>query len=294
MNGQTTHRIIDHIDALPSLPAIVSEIMNITADPESSAEDLMKALLPDQSMCATILKIANSAFFGLPRQVNTLEKAVMVLGFDEIRNIVLGKAVFNSFKGLKNNNREMIEDFWKHCFVCGLAAKLIAEKLHLSPSEYFIAGLIHDIGKLAMLMVLGGEHSGIIDQTGLPYRQSFIREQELFSIGHDEVGYRLLNRWLFPKPLLNGIRYHHLPSKSANKTMPAILQIADFLSHLHLSPDTHPPQETINFMDDCMPDANDIWSQKELDWSSDVLTEWQKELSHSCEHNDAILTIIAS
>ena len=88
------------IDSLPSLPATVSRVLAVTADPESCGDDLVNAILPDQAMCAAILKIANSAFFGIPREVATMDKAVNVLGFNEVHNIVLGKAVFNNFIAL--------------------------------------------------------------------------------------------------------------------------------------------------------------------------------------------------
>ncbi|MEE4240807.1 MAG: HDOD domain-containing protein, partial [Desulfopila sp.] len=191
------------IDALPSLPAIVSNVMQVTGDPESSANDLMHAIVPDQSMCAAILKIANSAFFGLPREVASLEKAVMVLGFQEVKNIVLGKAVFNSFKELNSANKKCIDSFWEHSFTCGLAAKVLAERFKLAPSEMFIAGLIHDIGKLAMLLTFPNIYSHLL--TALEGNRLHNREKEidLFFISHDEVALRILQRWLFPTRLID-------------------------------------------------------------------------------------------
>ena len=286
--------IINQIDSFPSLPSTVSRVMEITGDPESSAEDLMKVLLVDQSMCTTLLKIANSAFFGLPRQIDTIEKAVMVLGFDEIRNIVLGKAVFNSFNKIHKGNRERVEHFWYHTFICGLAGKIIAEDCRLSASEFFIAGLIHDIGKLAMLMSLDGDYTQILEITGITQINSHLKEKELFSISHDEVGARLLNRWLFPETLLSTVRHHHLP-KSAEKPFPSlIIQIADILSHLHNSSEPSTSQDDFATINNFIPEIGSLLNRNGLDWNIDLLVRWQEALKISSERDGAILTIITS
>ena len=109
-------RILNQVDSLPPLPSTVSKVLAVTADPESSQDDLVNAILPDQAMCVTILKFANSAFFGIPRDVATMSKAVNVLGFNEVHNIVLGKAVLNSFKKIGRKNKKAITAFWYHSF----------------------------------------------------------------------------------------------------------------------------------------------------------------------------------
>ncbi len=119
----------------------------------------IQAILPDRSMCVAILKIANSALYGRSERVNSLETAIMVLGFNEVRNIVLGRSVVTAF-GRCKKNKAAIDQFWDHSFTCGLAAKTIAEHLGLSsPGQFFVGGLIHDIGKLAMLLTFPDEYS---------------------------------------------------------------------------------------------------------------------------------------
>lgn len=293
MNHHPSRIIIDRVDSFPALPATVSRVMQITANPESSAQELMQAILPDQSMCVTILKIANSAFFGLPRQVSSIDKAVMVLGFDEIRNIVIGKAVFNSFQDISRGNRGVIESFWRHAFTCGLAAKIIAGELQLSQSEAFTAGLIHDIGKLAMLISLNGDYHQLLELSGTLALRSYIREQEQFGISHDEIGFRLLNRWLFPQALLDAIRYHHHPQESSrDQLLPAIIQVADILAHNHCGEDNIAAADLKDFFDDFAPEISAIWQRQRLDWSSATLVNWQQELALSSERDDAIFSFI--
>jgi HD-like signal output (HDOD) protein len=294
MTLKPSSTILNQIDAFPALPSTVSEVISITGNPESSAQDLMKAILPDQAMCLTILKIANSAFFGLPRTVSTIDKAVMVLGFNEIKNIVLGKAVFNSFREVYRNNRELISDFWEHSFITGLAAKIIAEDINISPSESFIAGLIHDIGKLAMLISLNSDYVTILESSSAQLK-THRTEQELFTISHNEVGYRLLNRWLFPRPLLTAIRCHHTPLDSTSEPLlSAVIQMADLFSHLHCNADDVDISELETMFDTVIPDAKTVWYDYNLEWSESLFARWKQELLVSSDRDRAILTIITS
>ena len=295
MSQANLDAIYGQIDSLPSLPTIVSQVLRVTGDPESSANDLMRAILPDQSMCATILKIANSAFFGLPRQVSTLEKAVMVLGFNEVKNIVLGKAIFNSFKELSANNQTTIEKFWQHSFTCGLAAKILAERIKLSPSELFIAGLIHDIGKLAMLITFPTIYSHLLEVEEENWTENCAREQELFFISHDEVAHTMLQRWLFPPELTKAVGYHHRPEKTEDfRLHAATVQLADMISHLdHFGEYAHEAGYRALLLG-VRTDVFDQWQRHNLPCDEEEIKTWFELLQTSKEKDTAILTIFAS
>jgi len=295
MKHSITTAILKQIDALPALPATASKVMQVTGNPESSAHDLMLAIIPDQAMCATILKLANSAFFGMPREVGNLEKAVMVLGFNEIRNIVIGKAVFNSFQAICRNNREALNRFWDHSFHCGLAAKIIAEERALSGSEMFISGLIHDIGKLIILVGISGNQTDIIELSDPTDFSRYLRESETYSIGHDEIAIRLFNRWLFPRSLINAVGYHHRPQESPfYQVAPIIIQIADLLSLAHLNPQGPDARDIFTVIDDFLPELKTLWRNNDLDWTVDDFVRWQEALAVSSNRDQAILTIMAS
>lgn len=294
MTNTQTKEIYKQVDNFPALPATVNKVMAVTGDPESSANDLMNAILPDPSMCATIMKIANSAFFGIPRNVSSIEQAVVVLGFEEIRNIVLGKAVFNSFQNF-NLNRESIDLFWEHSFTCGLAAKLIGEHLKLSPSELFIAGLIHDIGKLAMLITFPGDYALLYELTE-PYQfRSVVREREEYSVSHDVIGLRILNKWLFPEKLLMAAGYHHQPEKANSyRTYPIIIQMADMLSLMHCSPDGLDGDDVTTIFDDFMPESRELWLDNNLPWNSSDLGKWYEQLHEIRKRDQPVLDILVS
>lgn len=295
MSHANLDAIYGRINSFPSLPATVSKVLTVTADPESSASDLMMAVLPDQSMCATILKIANSAFFGLPREVATVEKAVMVLGFDEVKNIVLGKAVFNSFKEYYGGSRQGLENLWSHSFTCGLAAKVIAERVELSPSEMFIAGLIHDIGKLAMLITFPNIYSHMLKSSEENWLQNIEKERELFFIGHDEVARIILKRWLFPVRLLCSVGFHHRPAEADElQLFASTVRIADIIAHIFHAPDGHPEPDYRALMLNMQNDIFDLWHEFELPCSSEEVQTWFDLLRISRERDTAILSIFTS
>lgn len=287
--------LLKQIDSFPALPTTVNKVMAVTGNPESSAHDLMKAILPDQSMCTAILKIANSAFFGLPGQVGTIEKAVIVLGFEEVRNVVIGKAVFASFQKLNKSNRHNIQTFWEHSFTCGLAAKILATHLGYSQSELFIAGLIHDIGKLAMLMTFPHDYSPLLELSE-PYQfQSIIKENEIFSISHDEIGMRLLKRWHFPEALIMAIGYHHRPQQApTHKTFPLIVQMADILSLIYCSPEKMSADDVQAIFRDFLPENMQLWNDNNLPCDLGKTGLWYEELTESRKRDGAVLDIFTS
>ena len=199
MNEPKTISIEHQIEAFPPMPITVSKVIEVTNNPASSANDLVKAFLPDQTMCIAVLKIANSVLYGRLKQVNSLETAVTVLGFNEIRNIVLCKAAVTAFKPIAKAHQKEIDVFWDHAFTCGLAARIIGEHINQPSGEFFIAGLLHDIGKLAMLLIFGEKYNTSKWLSGLSNATKLEEEKETFTITHDKVGGQLLNSTLGSK-----------------------------------------------------------------------------------------------
>lgn len=295
MTDHYLNSINSRIESFPALPAIVTKIMAATADPECCATDLMRIILPDQNMCATILKVANSAFFGIPREVKTLERAIVVLGNEEIKNIVIGKAIFASFPKMSKESRQRVGLFWEHTFTCGLAAKIIGEQLHLSPSELFIAGLIHDIGKMAMFLSFPDEYPLLSELTDHPLFSTITEERKNFSISHDQVGLKLAEKWLLPEQLITAIGYHHAPHNASTfRQYPLIIQVADILSRMYSSPEILRPQDVSKIFADFLPETSVLWKEIGLEWDDGNLGRWFEELKSCQENNQAILSLFAS
>ncbi len=231
----TIHSLTTTINSFPTLPAVVSKVMEITANPDSSIEDLIKIISLDQSLTTTILKLANSAFYGISRDVSSIKRALTVLGFAEIQKAVLTKAVFNSFKGIDSSFD--IKKFWEHSFMCGLIAKILAKKAGASYNDLFVAGLIHDIGKLVIYLAVPNKFSEIVESPDFDELNSSKSEKELLGTSHDTIGMSLLKRWMFPEQLLMSVGFHHNPAKATKqREFPYFIQLADLLSY-HCSED---------------------------------------------------------
>jgi HD-like signal output (HDOD) protein len=277
----TTHliAITAQIDSFPALPTTVSKVLATSANPEATATDLMKAVITDQSMCATILKVANSVLFGMPRKVSTIERAVVVLGHDEIRNIAIGKALFSSFPKLAPEYQATVSLFWEHAFTCGLAAKIIAEHFHFSASEFFIAGLIHDIGKLAMFTTFPSEYPLLREVSNPTHFFQDGNEASQFGIDHNEVGKRLVDRWMLPKKLVMAVGFHHRPEQAPEHiNHPLIVQVADILSLLYCCSGVEKGRDIETIFQDFLPEIQNLWAKQDLPLVGGNLGQWFERL----------------
>jgi len=226
------------IQSFPALPAVVARILELTSDPESSVDDFLDMIQCDPSLTAVVLKLSNSAFYGQVRNVGSLKQAISVLGINEIRNVVVARAVFNSFKQIDHGGRFDIRSFWLHSFICGLTAKILAGE-DASADDFFIIGLIHDIGKLVLLNALPLSFFEVIENhSGKPY-DLFHCEKSVLGTTHADIGMALLKRWMFPDKLVKAVGFHHAPEKSGKpETIPALIYFADMVSYL--TPSTDP------------------------------------------------------
>ncbi|MFH2121934.1 MAG: HDOD domain-containing protein [Pseudomonadota bacterium] len=272
--------VLKHIDSFPPLPSTVIRVLEITGNPESSAHELMHAILPDQSMCVAILKITNSAFYGRPRKVSSIEEAVVVLGFQEIRNIILTQAVFTSFRKSSSTKKHDIDGLWLHSLTCGLAAKIIATHTSgYSPSQLFIAGLIHDIGRLILLTNYPNYYSPVAELSEHLQLSLSSEEKATFGISHDKIGMRLLNRWLFPEQLCASTGYHHHPGTTpTNIDFSLIIQMADIVSHSVHSTEAIKGQDILDLIKRFRPESILLWSRYNFHWQEEDIDKWLTDL----------------
>ena len=287
-------KILEQIEAFPSLPVTVSKVMEVTSNPESSANDLMKAVLPDQGMCVAILKTANSALYGRPKKISSVENAIMVLGFEEVQSIVLGNAALKTFQPLLKNWMNELDDFWDHSFTCGLAARLIGEHLGLSPGHLFIAGLLHDIGKLAMLIILGEDYDTAHFFYGLSNPSKLEEEEKAFFTSHDVVGSELLKSWLLPETLAMALGYHHSPQNAPELNIyPHVVQLADCLTHI-VNSEFQDEVIIEDQVQEYLPGFVTHWMKNDLPLDETSLELWFNWLQVDRKHGSGILDILTS
>lgn len=292
--GKKRPMSIDHIiDSLPPLPLTVSNVIKVSTNPESSAADLVKVILPDQTMCAAILKIANSVLYGQSKKIGSLQTAIVVLGFKEVQSIVMGKAAISTFRQSLKEHKAEINRFWEHAFGCGLAAKIIAENLGFSTGEFFMAGLLHDIGKLVLFLALPDLYQPGEWMSSFSSKEHLALEKQRFTVSHDAVGGRLFRKWLFPEHLIIALENHHCPElASVSSEFPLILQLADLMSYLSSNPQLVEGRDFLSVIEEYLPGIASRWEKGKLLWNPSVIDSWFAWLKIDLVHGSSIIDIL--
>lgn len=224
---------LSKIRNLPSIPNVVMEVTRILENPNASAKDLSKVINQDQGLVAKVLTIANSPLYGLPRRVSTVEFAVVVLGFDQIKNLTYALTLMEAFKSVNSKNWNK-KRFWTHAFVTGMLSKKIADDLGYPKSgEALTAGLLHDLGISVMQRYFYDEFEEICDLVEKEQMLHINAEKKVLGMTHEEIGYLLINKWNLPQTLADAIRYHHIPSMAkSNAKISAIVHFADYMTQV--------------------------------------------------------------
>ncbi len=231
---QRLKKITESIIGLPTLPTVVTQMISLIDNPTTSANDVAKLISTDQALTAKMLKLANSAFYGFPREIATVNHAVVVLGFETVKSLGLSVSVLERFSGSSSNGDFDRQRFWEHSIGCAAAARLLASKVRYrtrGKGEAFAGGILHDIGKLVLGQFFPQEFSEIL---GLVTRDDVYigkAEEEVLGLTHAEVGAWLGERWNMPKQLVDAIAFHHAPGRLSPREaeLPALIHLADFL-----------------------------------------------------------------
>ena len=215
MEYQHRLTILDHyIRQLPPFPATVNKVMEICRDVNTSPTDLTKVISLDPVLTGKIMQLVNSAYFGLSREIISPVRAVVMLGMNTVKNLVLGATVMSAFGTRKNFRALNMDMFWKHSLGVGVIAKLIAQKRNIDRQlleGYFIAGLLHDIGKVPLNSKFSDEYMNIIGITEKEPQPLFISEKQLLGMDHSYVGNLIAEKWKLGEEISDPITYHHAP-----------------------------------------------------------------------------------
>jgi HD-like signal output (HDOD) protein len=227
---------IEQITNLPTLPAIVTRVMHIVNDPSSSASDVAFVVGQDLALSAKILRLANSAFYGVPRTITSINNAVVILGLKVINTIVLSLTVFDLFPHEKKSSLFNRTAFWRHSTSCALICRFLAEKMKkfvpFDAEEAFCAGLLHDIGKVVMEQYLHEDFHKALKHAKQHRVPLFEAEQETLGYAHTDVAQWLTSGWQLPVELQLPLVYHHDPQHATDcADIVALCHYADFLCY---------------------------------------------------------------
>jgi len=219
------------IQTVPSLPSIVDRAVLVLNDPDSSSKSLSKIILSDVGISGRILKIVNSAYFGLPRRVSKITQATVMLGFTEVRNLVISTSIFSVFNGIDKLHRINLV---RHSICCALGSQVIADHIKSRVSEdAFIAGLLHDIGKFVIAEYFPDKFNLINSLIKNKTICSLEAEDAVLGITHAKIGERLCEKWCFPSQTQEAVAYHHGFNNSLeNKELVAIVHLADIMINI--------------------------------------------------------------
>ena len=212
MNQLALGKILMNVGDLPALPQITNRIIELTADPESTNQEICDLINRDQVLVAKVLKLVNSAYYGLPRKVASVSEAVALLGMQTLRTLVVGASVYKTLAGMKKKSVGNYEEIWRHALACAVSSRLVATELVISQKDHaFTAGLLHDIGRVILATLCTDRYQKVYELAEVRGCPLIEAEQEILETSHAEVGTIIAHKWNLPLTLIDPIGYHHEP-----------------------------------------------------------------------------------
>jgi len=220
---RSTERIISKklkdVKQLPTLPTIFNSLQQCLQNPNTSAKDIAKIIENDQSLASKILKTVNSAFYGFPREIATIWQSAVILGFREISNLALSISIINTLSKENNQDGIDVKRYWQHCLATAICAGIIAKEVNrkevVKSEVAFIAGLLHDIGRLISDQFLAEEYALVLENEDIGKEPLYKIEYNILKYNHQDVGKVISNIWQLPPLLVETIATHHKPETLA-------------------------------------------------------------------------------
>lgn len=228
-DGDNLKRVRDYVGGMPSLPATVGKVLEVCNNPRTSPVDLDRVIQLDPVLMGRVLKLINSAYYGLGTQVTSLVRAIIMLGVNTVKNLALSTAVVSRFSSAKGFRALNMDGFWRHSLCVGVTAKLLARRRGVEAKqleEYFAAGLLHDIGKIPLNDALAEEYvrtMGIADRDHIPL---FRAERQSLDIDHCGAGAAVSEAWKLSGAIGDSVSRHHEPELYDGEHRDIVLTVA--------------------------------------------------------------------
>jgi HD-like signal output (HDOD) protein len=234
---QVVAEAIREISHIATLPEITLKIVELVEDPKSTAQDLHKVIANDPALCSRILKVVNSSFYGLPGQIGSINRAIVMLGLNAVKNIAIAASLAKLFRGGDLTPSFSAKNLWVHSVVTAATAKMLSDRLGFALSdEAFLSGLIHDIGIMVEMQYDRSRLIDVIqkvgDNEGVPSQDMLAIEEATFAANHQQFGAGLCAKWKFPSnfALVTGFHHNPLEAPPESRTLPSIVYVADRLA----------------------------------------------------------------
>jgi HD-like signal output (HDOD) protein len=226
---------------IATLPEVTARIVEICEDPSSNANSLKKIVSYDPALATRLLRVVNSAFYGIPGQVNSVDRAIVILGFNEVKSIAMASSLGNVFRGAELEGPFSAKDIWRHCVavaVCGRELARASRRLSGKAGEAFLAGLIHDLGLLVHLH-MNPQKLGTVCKLAHQQLEKGIGpvnfcalERDFIGVDHEQLGQALTELWRFPEVYHQVVGFHHRPknARSESRDIATLIYIADTIA----------------------------------------------------------------
>jgi putative nucleotidyltransferase with HDIG domain len=232
---------IREISHIATLPEITLKIVELVESPKSTAQDLHKVISNDPALCTRILKVVNSSFYGLPGQIGSINRAIVMLGLNAVKNIAIAASLAKLFRGGDISPAMSARKLWEHSVSVAAATKMLADKLKIGlGDEAFLAGLMHDIGMMVEMQYDRNKMAEVVttvgaDSKGVPCNGMLEAEEQVFGADHQAFGAALCDKWKFPRNFALVTGYHHRPLElpAESRTLPSLIYVADRLVAEH-------------------------------------------------------------
>lgn len=211
MESNDVIQLIANTDAVPPLPVVVGRMLQVADNPSSNAMDLANIIAEDTALTARVLKLVNSSFYGFSREISTVTESVILLGFEAITNLVIGMTI-TSLMAVGQSRVLDRQRFWQHSLGAAASARILSRLVgYPNSEEAFIAGLMHDIGKIFFDEYLPDEYAAVVSRLHAGERNELLAEREVLGTDHTCAGQMLLKKWRLPAIYQMAARYHHAP-----------------------------------------------------------------------------------
>ncbi|UCD16230.1 MAG: HDOD domain-containing protein [Candidatus Zixiibacteriota bacterium] len=272
-------QLIGNIRNLPTPPIVFEQIQKVIQNPSTSVAHIAAIISEDPAMSVKVLKLTNSAFYGLSREVESIKHAIMIIGMEAVKNLVLSASVLNMFKA-DNSNKEFHEDFWRHSLAAAFASRLLAQKHQngkiFNPDPAFTGGLIHDLGKMIICCFMPKEHQQIVRLLAeTPGMLVVDAEEQVLGFDHAQLGRQLAKQWRLPTRTADSIGFHHRPGlENASDNYAYLIALSDHIAQLCFP--SQDIDESHHKLADGVLDYFDINASKLEEFKVDLFEEYMK------------------